>query len=289
MAFFPINPVDKASSARFVPGSVTAIDNGTQTVIMGAPAVNTAHTLVITDDPNNPRAGNLGNFIAVQDHNNAPIFGIPPAGGPKAFGDYMGCWTGTGSPSSTFTPWDGVQFVGAGSGVFTGPTIYAGVGAPLPASTITKLGTFTQVANVGDIYIRQDLTANPIYTCTVAGTGGARGGTWQQQYVPATGNANCQALFVNLGNVDVTLAGNGLRVAEGSNAKQGTATLAAGTVTVANTSVTANSRIFLTAQTSGAAPGALRVSTLTAGTSFVITSTSGTDTSVVAYEIFEPG
>lgn len=101
--------------------------------------------------------------------------------------------------------------------------------------------------------------------------------------------AAANLLQLQTADLDVSTAGRGLQVAEGSNAKQGTATLAAGTVTVANTSVTASSRIFLTAQNSGAAPGALRVSARTAGTSFTITSTSGTDTSLVAYEIFEPG
>ncbi len=86
----------------------------------------------------------------------------------------------------------------------------------------------------------------------------------------------------------VTAAGNGLRVKEGSNAKQGTATLVAGTVTVANTSVTANSRILLTSQVDGGTPGFLRVSARVAATSFTITSSSGTDTSTVAYQIFEP-
>lgn len=80
----------------------------------------------------------------------------------------------------------------------------------------------------------------------------------------------------------------GLRVSEGANAKQGVATLAAGTVTVANTSVTATSRIFLTSQSDGGTVGFLRVSARTAGTSFAITSSSATDTSVVAYQIFEP-
>lgn len=84
-------------------------------------------------------------------------------------------------------------------------------------------------------------------------------------------------------------AGFGLRVAEGANAKQGTAVLVAGTVVVANTSVTANSRIFLTSQADGGTPGFLRVSARVAGTSFTILSSSNTDTSTVAYEIFEPG
>jgi hypothetical protein len=96
-------------------------------------------------------------------------------------------------------------------------------------------------------------------------------------------------LNAGVGSVDVPQAGSGLKVAEGSNAKQGTAVLAAGTVVVANTSVTASSRIFLTSQADGGAPGFLRVSARVAGTSFTILSSSGTDTSTVAYEIFEPG
>jgi hypothetical protein len=91
------------------------------------------------------------------------------------------------------------------------------------------------------------------------------------------------------GDIGVAAIGAGLRVAEGSNAKQGTATLSGGTVVVANTSVTASSRILLTSNADGGTPGWLRVSARTAGTSFTITSSSGTDASTVAYQIFEPG
>lgn len=91
--------------------------------------------------------------------------------------------------------------------------------------------------------------------------------------------------------VDVNLPGGGLRVAEGANARQGVATLAAGTAVVANTSVTASSRIQLTGQTLGtvAVPSAYGVSARTPGTSFTILASVVTDTSVIAYEIFEPG
>lgn len=80
----------------------------------------------------------------------------------------------------------------------------------------------------------------------------------------------------------------GLVISEAANGKQGIATLVGGTVTVANTSITANSRIFLTSQVDGGAPGFLRVSARVVGTSFTILSGSGTDTSIVAYEIIEP-
>jgi Pectate lyase superfamily protein len=95
-------------------------------------------------------------------------------------------------------------------------------------------------------------------------------------------------LTVN-GNIDISGTGYGLEVKEGSNCKQGTAALVAGSKVVSNTAVTANSRIFLTSNADGGTPGWLRVSARTAGTSFTITSSSGSDTSTVAYEIFEPG
>lgn len=82
----------------------------------------------------------------------------------------------------------------------------------------------------------------------------------------------------------------GFRAAEGANSKQGVATLVGGTVVVANTSVTAQSRIFLTPQTLGTVtdPSALGVSARTPGVSFTVLADQATDTSIIAYEIFEP-
>lgn len=103
------------------------------------------------------------------------------------------------------------------------------------------------------------------------------------------GTVTSQAFNATFGGLDISLAGQGLKVAEGGNAKQGTATMVAGTVTVPNTSVTANSRIFLTNDSPGGTAGFLSVSAKVAGTSFTILSSNVADTSVVAYEIFEPG
>ena len=68
----------------------------------------------------------------------------------------------------------------------------------------------------------------------------------------------------------------------------GTATLSAGTVTVNTNKVTANSVIMLTSQSDGGTPGFVRVSGRSASTSFTITSSSGTDTSVIGWVILEP-
>ncbi|WP_329336061.1 glycoside hydrolase family 55 protein [Streptomyces sp. NBC_01352] len=70
--------------------------------------------------------------------------------------------------------------------------------------------------------------------------------------------------------------------------RSGVAVLAAGTVTVSTSAVTANTRIQLTSNVPGGTPGWLRVSARTPGTSFTITSSSGTDTSTVAWQMTEP-
>lgn len=92
------------------------------------------------------------------------------------------------------------------------------------------------------------------------------------------------------GSLVLGTAGVGIQVKEGANACQGAATLVAGTVTVATNKVTATSRIQLTPQSLGtvASPKTVGVTARTAGVSFTITSADPTDTSVVAWEIFEP-
>lgn len=91
------------------------------------------------------------------------------------------------------------------------------------------------------------------------------------------------------GDVAVTALGKGLRIKEGTGAKSGVVTLVGGTATVANSSITATSRIQLTGQADGGTPGWYRVSARTAGTSFTVTSSSPTDTSQVGWFIVEQG
>lgn len=91
-------------------------------------------------------------------------------------------------------------------------------------------------------------------------------------------------------DVNITVAGKGVTIKEGSNARMGTCTLVLGTCTVSNTSVTANTRIFLTVQSLGTVtvPSAVAVSARTASTSFVILASDLTDTSVVGWMMVEP-
>jgi hypothetical protein len=92
---------------------------------------------------------------------------------------------------------------------------------------------------------------------------------------------------LSAGSLNVKTAGKGLAVAEGSNAKQGVVTLSAGVGVVANTAVTANSRILYCGQDTNVT-GFLKITARSTGSGFTITSSVLSDTGVVAYEIFEP-
>jgi hypothetical protein len=89
------------------------------------------------------------------------------------------------------------------------------------------------------------------------------------------------------GNISMLSIGNGLRIKTGANARAGTATLVGGTVTVSNTTITANTMVKAFSQVDGGTPGYLRCTTKTVGTSFVITSSSASDTSTVYWELIE--
>jgi hypothetical protein len=91
----------------------------------------------------------------------------------------------------------------------------------------------------------------------------------------------------NFGNYIMTQAGKGIQIKEGSNARMGVATLVGGTIAVANTSVTANTRVFISRSTTGGTEGTLSTTQI-ASTSFTVNSTSGTDTSTVNWLLIEP-
>ena len=92
------------------------------------------------------------------------------------------------------------------------------------------------------------------------------------------------------GAISLGVAGAGLLIKEGSNATSGVATLVGGTVVISTTKVTANSRIYLGVQSLGTVSVAtpIAVTARTGGTSFTITSSNVTDTSVVSWLIIEP-
>ncbi|MEU9333143.1 glycosyl hydrolase family 28-related protein [Streptomyces sp. NPDC048290] len=125
------------------------------------------------------------------------------------------------------------------------------------------------------------------FTLNAAGTHTWGSGTAATDITLARDIAN--RLTLSTADLRIATSGRGLLVAEGTNAKMGTATLNGTTsVTVTTTAVTATSRIYLTTQAPGGTPGSPYVFSRTAGTSFTIRSTSASDTGSVAWLIVEP-
>ncbi|MER7794889.1 hypothetical protein [Streptomyces sp. NPDC097640] len=155
-----------------------------------------------------------------------------------------------------------------------GGTMTGGINSSLAATTSVGLGVFVS----GDAFDRGRFLAS--------GQIEMGSGTAAREVILSRTAAN--QLSLTTADLRIATAGRGLMVAEGSNAKMGTVALTAGTATVSTTAVTANSRIFLTNQALGGTAGFLRVSARTAGTSFTITSSSGSDTSTVAWLLVEP-
>lgn len=89
------------------------------------------------------------------------------------------------------------------------------------------------------------------------------------------------------GNLVINRLGRGIKIKTGTNSRAGSAVLVGGTVTVANTSVlTATTKILYNRTTTGGTPGHLSATMINA-TSFTITSSSGTDTSTVDWQLFD--
>lgn len=96
---------------------------------------------------------------------------------------------------------------------------------------------------------------------------------------------DAEGLLYCADNVRIATAGKGLYVKSGSNARKGTCTLSGGTVTVSNTSVATGDHISLMRTATSGTPGFI-TTTLSAGASFTLTSSSGSDASSFSYVIF---
>lgn len=102
-------------------------------------------------------------------------------------------------------------------------------------------------------------------------------------------NTNTSTLTLNTSTINTNnlLLTNKLSISTGSNKTVGTATLVAGSITVNNTSVTSSSLIFVSRTTSAGTIGHLScpIASIVNNTSFVINSSSATDTSTINYWI----
>lgn len=155
---------------------------------------------------------------------------------------------------------------------------YSGSGGGEILTSLTVIGPSVLT---GGTLINSSGSAN-----TTIGTGGT-GATFIGN---TTGNTVVTGSETITGNLGLTGAASKLSVSAATPASASigtTAPLTAGSITVATTAITANSLVFFTTHTLGTVPvpQSYRVSARTAGTSFTIQSSGGTDTSTVDYWI----
>lgn len=107
-------------------------------------------------------------------------------------------------------------------------------------------------------------------------------------FLDSSGVALYGLLTLASGGIQMPTVGKGVALKGGTNARIGTLTLNGTTaVVVANTTVTANTRIMLTTQTGAGTVGAPYISARVNGTSFSVKSTAVGDTSTCGYVLFE--
>lgn len=156
----------------------------------------------------------------------------------------------------------------------------AAITTPGSLTTTTSLSATTTItAGTGITSTTGNIVAS---AGNVSASGTVTGGTG---VTATTGNLTATAGNLALNGVGSKVV---INVAAPSTSSVGTSVaMTAGSVTVSTTAVSASSKIFLSANTAGGTPGVLNAPTgsITPGVSFVINSSSGTDTSTVNYWI----
>ena len=175
----------------------------------------------------------------------------------------------------------------------TGPSVVLSETGDVILQTLTPNRSTRLVSTTGEMRITPGATSAIAGANVSVGSTAAAGGTVSFLNGPSQANTwtidasgNLIANSATGGYLELGRLGQGLRLRSGSNAQAGTAVLVAGTVTVSSTNLGSTTQILLTSQVDGGTPGFLRVTAKVPGVSFTITSSSGTDTSTVAYLLF---
>lgn len=184
--------------------------------------------------------------------------------------------------SFSFYGWDGTTSKLAGEiRCYVAGTVSSGI---VPGGM-----TFWTTDTAGSTNIA--LTITPALLASFAGV--IRGNTLTASSLVATDASKnlvstTSSLTPTLAGLNIGTVGGTVTVKTGTNARAGVATLSMGTATVNTTAVsTSTSVIMLGRRSVGGIAGALYVSAITNGTSFVISSLNGADTSVVGWWIIE--
>lgn len=153
------------------------------------------------------------------------------------------------------------------------------------ASNVTPTATnYAFIANGTSVALNIGSTSGNILQFNVTDTVKANMNSSGNFYFGGSTSAS-EVLQTN-GNLFFDTIGKGLIFKEGANGRIGESTLTSGTVTVSNTSITANTRIFLSRKTNGSANGYLSYSVVI-GTSFTINSDNSSDNGTIEWILIE--
>jgi hypothetical protein len=285
--------------------TLTSAGNGT---LVGNLTVSGAGANTFAGDVSVSNASTNGtNYNLINSDTGGATWSIGTAGSASATGDAVGTFylyqggatkfalakttgnatlTGNLTASSTGTHTFGTtNIVTMAAGVLTATGNISG-GNVTTGGLVSATGNITggNLTTGGLVSATGNVTGGNITTGgLVSATGNVTGGNLTTGgLVSATGDITSAGAS---GFTTSTIGGT-LAVKSGSNAKSGTFTLVAGTVTVSNTSVTANSVIVVTLKTVGGTRGGNPDIVPTASTGFVATG-AGTDTSTYNYIILE--
>jgi len=145
-------------------------------------------------------------------------------------------------------------------------------------SSASGANTYSGIVNVSDYTTISDNTS-----VNTGATGQKWGINNSGSYGTIVGNTLSKNQTSGLNDTGTAMTKSNNKLSIGVSA--GTATLTGGTVTINTAEVQAGDVITLTPTTAGGTPGVLAVSTITGGTSFVVTSSSGTDTSSFGWKL----
>ena len=149
------------------------------------------------------------------------------------------------------------------------------------AGFVAWLLDVTETAVGSGAKLLQDLRVGGVSKFKVTDTGAV---TSAAGITATTGDITATA-----GEFKASTAGKGLSIKEGANARMGVSSaMTSGSITISTTAIATGDRVFLQHVTPGGTLGLLSYGTIVNGTSFVINSSSNTDTSTVLWMIVKP-
>jgi hypothetical protein len=288
-----------AAQVGSLSGATATLTNGTKTVSLAVPSsLSSSYTLTL------PTAQS-GSTQFLSNTNGQLAWGLPVDGSSAGGLNFNTSTEQVAANPSTYL-FD-VEYPAGTSGPLPGAVLLSEINNPNPttngisltarnrnasASGVQVNGIVINVSNSGSGtqtgILAKALDADPTnhlhYGMLLTGTSGTLcgiGTTTPAENLEVTGNLLISGV-------------NGMKIVSGTNGTLNTATLGAGgTVTVSDTRITANSRIFLTTQnvnggTIGKQYVSARVTTPAGSQTFTISSTNNGDRSIVAYWIVEP-